>query len=90
MESHVPKSKVRKKKVYTAPATAGGGSTRRRRPSPVVVPAAAVALILIGIVWLVTFYMSQGAWPIGAWGYWNLAIGFGAFVIALVLFTKWR
>jgi hypothetical protein len=54
------------------------------------VPASAVALIFIGIGWLVTFYLSTGNYPVLAWGYWNLAIGFGAMVAALALLARWR
>lgn len=88
----MPKSNVRKKKVYTPPAelrpTQTAASTRK--PSPVWVPALAVALITAGIAWLVTFYLSQGQFPVYSWRYWNLAIGFGAMVAALGVLSKWR
>jgi phosphatidylglycerophosphate synthase len=88
----VPKSNVRKKKVYTPPAELRPTQTTAaaRKPSPVWVPALAVTLILLGIGWLVVFYLSQGAWPVNAWGYWNLAVGFGAMIASLVVLSKWR
>ena len=52
--------------------------------------ALAVALIVAGIGWLVTFYLSQGEYPVFSWRYWNLAIGFGAMVAALGVLSKWR
>jgi hypothetical protein len=87
----VPKSNVRKKKVYTPPAELRPTqSATTRKPSPVWVPALAVALIVAGIAWLVVFYLSQGMYPVASWRYWNLAIGFGAMVLSLGILSKWR
>jgi hypothetical protein len=93
LESAVPKSSVRKKKVYTPPTElrpAGGTTTASRKPSPVWIPALAVGLIVAGIGWLVVFYLAQGQYPVLSWGYWNLAVGFGAMVAALGLLSRWR
>ena len=87
----MPKSNVRKKKVYTPPAELRPTqATTTKKPSPVWVPALAVSLIVVGIAWLVTFYLSQGQYPVYSWRYWNLAIGFGAMVAALGVLSKWR
>jgi cell division protein CrgA len=88
----VPKSPVRKKKVYTAPADLRPAqpTAARSKPSPMWVPALAVFLIVAGIGWLVVFYLSQSLYPVHSWGYWNLAIGFGGMVGALALLSKWR
>ena len=87
----MPKSRVRKKKVYTPPTDVRPASgAKRKKPSPRWVPVAAIALIVIGIAWLVTYYMTQGAYPIGALSVWNLAIGFGMLVASLGLLTQWR
>jgi hypothetical protein len=87
----VPKSNVRKKKVYTPPTDLRPTQTTvSRKPSPVWVPALSVFLIVAGIGWLVVFYLSQGEYPVLSWRYWNLAIGFGAMVAALGLLSKWR
>jgi hypothetical protein len=87
----VPKSHVRKKKVYTPPAEFRPQSTAAaKKPSPMWLPATAVTLIVVGIGWLVVFYLSQGQYPIMSWQYWNLAVGFGAMVGALALLSKWR
>lgn len=96
-EPAVPKSQVRKKKVYTPPTELQprpqGASSK---PSPVWIPASALALICIGILWLVMYYLTQGFNDIEALSalakieYWNLAIGFGALVAALLLLSKWR
>jgi cell division protein CrgA len=88
----VPKSNVRKKKVYTPPAELRSTPTTAaaKRPSPIWVPVLSVILIAAGIAWLVVFYLSQGLYPVQSWAYWNLAVGFGAMVTALGLLSKWR
>ena len=50
----------------------------------------AVALIVVGIGWLVLYYLSEQEYPVMAWGYWNLAVGFGAMVASLALLSRWR
>jgi hypothetical protein len=89
----VPKSRVRTKKVYTAPAELRPqqqSAAARKRPSPTWVPITALVLIVAGIAWLVTFYLSSGLYPIGTWGYWNLAVGFGALVASLLVLSRWH
>ncbi len=87
----MPKSQVRKKKVYTPPTDVRPSSTAAsRKPSPIWLPIIAVALIVIGIAWLVVYYLSTQQYPVGAWGYWNLAIGFGLMVASLGVLSRWR
>ncbi|KWV34509.1 cell division protein CrgA [Micromonospora rifamycinica] len=87
----MPKSQVRKKKVYTPPTDVRPTTTAAtRKPSPVWLPAIAVALIVGGIGWLVVYYLSAQEYPVASWGYWNLAVGFGAMVGSLVLLSRWR
>jgi hypothetical protein len=93
----VPKSQVRKKKVYTPPAELQSRPrVSSRKPSPVWIPALAVTLIFAGIIWLVAYYLTQGFNDVAALSalaklsYWNLGIGFGALVASLLLLSKWR
>ena len=95
----MPKSSVRKKKVYTPPAELRPEATAAaaRKPSPTWVPATAVSLIVFAIAWLVVYYLS-GQWYdfgdsflfLAELTYWNLAIGFGAMIASLIVLTKWR
>lgn len=89
----MPKSHVRKKKVYTPPAdirSTAVTAAAAKRPSPMWLPITAVTLIVLGIAWLVVFYLSAGQYPVLSWRYWNLAIGFGAMIAALGLLSRWR
>lgn len=87
----MPKSTVRKKKVYTPPAEVRPASeAARRKPSPTWLPVSAVAMIIFGIAWLVIFYITTGEYPVEAWGYYNLVVGFGAMVGSLAILSRWR
>lgn len=96
----MPKSSVRKKKVYTPPAELrpqAAAEAASKRPSPAWIPVTAVALIVFAIAWLVFYYLTGQFWDLGEsflflaeLQYWNLAIGFGAMIAALVLLSKWR
>ena len=87
----MPKSQVRKKKVYTPPADVRPVTpAASKKPSPIWLPIAAVSLIVFGIGWLVVYYLSETAYPVATWSYWNLAVGFGAMVASLILLSRWR
>ncbi|SMX81249.1 cell division protein CrgA [Brevibacterium antiquum] len=49
-----------------------------------------IGLLLIGLIWLVTFYVSERAFPVEAWGNWNILVGFAFFVAGLIMSTRWR
>jgi len=94
----VPKSTVRKKKIYTPPAELRPQTAAAaRKPSPTWIPATAVGLVAFAIIYLVVYYLTSQFFDLGSsfsflahLSYWNLAIGFGAMIAALLLFTKWR
>lgn len=48
------------------------------------------ALMIVGVLWVATFYISAGALPIGAIGYWNLGIGMGLIMAGFVMSTRWK
>jgi hypothetical protein len=97
-ECAVPKSTVRKKKVYTPPAELRPQTTAAaRKPSPTWVPATAVSLIVFAIAYLTVYYLTGQWFDLGTsfsfladLSYWNLAVGFGAMIVSLILLSKWR
>jgi hypothetical protein len=91
----VPKSKVRKKSVYTPPEGVLPSRAARARaaaePSPRWYAVLMVALMLIGLLWIVVFYVAGDKIPfMVSLGAWNFAIGFGAMVAGLVMSMRWR
>ena len=84
----MPESKKRKKAVYTPPPPAGG---KKKGPSPVWLAPLMLGLFLLGIAWLVVFYLVGNDMPlVGAWGNKNLLVGFGFIIAGFGLSTQWR
>jgi predicted Abi (CAAX) family protease len=47
-------------------------------------------LMLFGLVWILTYYISSAVWPIPAIGAWNIAVGFGIMFIGFLMTTRWK
>ncbi|MGY1751008.1 cell division protein CrgA [Modestobacter sp. SYSU DS0511] len=90
----MPKSKVRKKSVYTPPEGVLPSSTARARaaePSPRWYAPVMIGLMLLGLLWIVVYYVAgQDLGFMVSLGAWNFAIGFGAMVAGLVMSMRWR
>ena len=93
-ERRLPKSKVRKKSVYTPPEgvlQSRGAAARVAQPSPRWYAPLMVALMVIGLLWIVVYYVAGDRIPfMVTLGPWNFGIGFGAMVAGLVMSMRWR
>jgi len=49
-----------------------------------------VALFLIGLVYIVTFYLTQQQYPVPALGRANILVGFGIIMAGFAMATRWR
>lgn len=49
-----------------------------------------LGLMLIGLVWVVTFYITQEQYPVESWGRWNLGAGFAFILAGFAMTTRWR
>ncbi|MFG6444600.1 cell division protein CrgA [Microbacterium sp. P06] len=49
-----------------------------------------VGLMVIGLVWVIFFYLSGMLFPIPGIGAWNLVIGFGIAFVGFLMTTRWR
>lgn len=89
----MPESKRRKKKTssHTPAANAASTTPVHIGPKPWVAPAM-VASLIIGLVWIVVFYLAGNdigfMRSIGNLG--NVAIGFGFIGVGFALSTRWR
>jgi hypothetical protein len=59
-------------------------------PNPVWFKPVMIGLMLVGLVWVLVFYLSGSNWPIPGIGAWNLVIGFGIAFIGFLMTTRWR
>jgi hypothetical protein len=46
--------------------------------------------MLIGLIWIIVFYVSQGSFPLPQLGTWNILVGFGIMFIGFLMTTRWR
>lgn len=85
--STVPRSRRRSKDDFTPPDhRGGGGAASARWVAPTM-----VALLLLGLAWIVTFYVAGEYIPVmGDLGGWNLVIGMGLITAGFVTATQWR
>lgn len=80
-------------------------SRRRKKPQPAAVtrPAPAreegnpswyvptfVTLLVAGLVWVVTTYVSDAQYPVPGIGSWNLVVGFGLILTGFVMTMRWK
>ena len=83
----MPKSRVRKKTVYTPPPQK---AARKKVSAPWVGPAI-VACLVIGLAWIAVYYITEGSIPgMSTLGSWNLVVGFVFIIGGVALSTRWR
>ncbi len=84
----MPESKGRDKAVYTPPPSA---SRDALKPNPRWWAPVMVALMVIGLLWVATYYISGShQWPVPPMGRWNLGAGFALMMAGFMMTTRWR
>ncbi len=46
--------------------------------------------MLVGLLWIITYYVSQAQFPVAVLEQWNIAIGFGLMFAGFLMTTRWR
>ena len=65
--------------------------SEKRKVSPPWVGPTIVVCLVIGLAWIVVYYITQGSFPgMSALGSWNLVVGFVFIIAGVVLATTWR
>lgn len=59
-------------------------------PNPVWFKPIMLGLMVLGLLWVIVFYLSNQALPIPGIQGWNLVIGFGIAFIGFLMTTRWR
>ncbi|HEX6919457.1 MAG TPA: cell division protein CrgA [Actinomycetes bacterium] len=83
----MPKSRIRRRSAYTPPPEK---NTAVRIGSPRWLVPAMVSCFVLGLIWIVVYYVTQTDYPIGSIGNWNMAIGFGLVGVGFGLSTRWK
>jgi hypothetical protein len=82
----MPESRVRKQTSFTPPPA----KPAVRKPNPRWWAPLMLTLMVIGLIWVVVYYISQTAYPIPHIEHWNLVIGFGLLLAGFSMTTRWR
>ncbi|MDI2099152.1 cell division protein CrgA [Ruicaihuangia caeni] len=59
-------------------------------PNPVWFKPLMFGFMLLGLIWIIVFYVSDTRFPIDAIGNWNILVGFGIMFIGFLMTTRWR
>jgi hypothetical protein len=88
----MPKSKVRKKVKERAAHSQEAVAEVFEAPkeSPKWLAPTMIGLFIIGLLWIVVFYISQTEYPIPGIHAWNMVIGFVFIGAGFSLATRWR
>ena len=82
----MPESRRRDKATYTPPSR----TSKSVEPNPTWWAPTFSTLLIVGLVWIVVYYVSATAYPIPNVGVWNLVIGFAVLLSGFVMAMRWR
>ena len=87
----MPKSRIRKKvKEERTVQAQVVQSTPEPTESPRWLAPVMLAMLLLGLAWIVVYYITQTKYPVPNLGAWNMGIGFVFVGIGFSLATRWR
>ena len=84
----MPKSRIRKKADFTPPPVKQ--TTALKLGNRGWVAPLMLAFFVVGLAWIVLFYVTQGSLPVDALGNWNIVVGFGFIAGGFVVSTQWK
>ncbi|MCU1508597.1 MAG: cell division protein CrgA [Glaciihabitans sp.] len=61
-----------------------------RAPNPVWFKPVMFGFMLIGLIWIIVFYVSGSSYPVPQLGTWNILVGFGIMFVGFLMTTRWR
>lgn len=74
----------------TKPARTEVARTGEAGPNAVWFKPVMFGFMLLGLAWIIVFYVSQGTLPAPGLGSWNILVGFGIAFIGFLMTTRWR
>lgn len=74
----------------TKPAREDAPRNGADQPNPVWFKPVMFGFMLLGLIWIIVFYVSQGQYPVTTLGSWNILVGFGIAFVGFLMTTRWR
>ena len=83
----MPESRGRdhKSTAYTPPP-----ASKAAEPNPTWWAPAFITLLVLGLLWIVVYYISEYKYPIASLGVWNLGVGFVLLMAGFIMTMRWR
>lgn len=82
----MPESRIRRKSTYKAPTAK---STEPQQNGRLFLPIM-LGLFILGLAWIVVYYLTEGKYPVTSFGNWNLVAGFGVLIAGFMMATRWK
>ncbi|PZP31728.1 MAG: septation inhibitor protein [Kocuria rhizophila] len=60
------------------------------QPTPLWYKVIMIGLMIVGLLWIIVYYLFQGTLPIPGINVWNLIIGLVFMMTGLIMTTRWR
>lgn len=86
----MPESKPRKRRSILPPRATATSVDPLLKQTPRWWAPVMVALMVIGLLWIVAAYIFRLEYPVPGIGAWNIAAGFGIALIGFGMTTRWR
>lgn len=64
--------------------------TGEPQPTPMWYKVVMIGLMIVGLLWIIIYYLFQGTLPIPGINVWNLIIGLVFMMTGLIMTTRWR
>ena len=74
----------------TSTKPARSTEAREQAPNPVWFKPIMFGFMILGLAWIIVFYVSGSSAPIPALENWNILVGFGIMFIGFLMTTRWR
>lgn len=73
-----------------ARAGARSEGARADQPTPLWYKVVMIGLMIVGLLWIIVYYLFQGTLPIPGLNLWNLVLGLAFMLVGLIMTTRWR
>ena len=91
----MPESTLRRKSAPKKEAVRPAIVSDEQEENPTWYKATMFGLMIVGLLWILVFYISSAQYPLGSATFldlsnWNILIGFGIAMVGFVMTTKWK
>ncbi|MDO5750425.1 MAG: cell division protein CrgA [Rothia sp. (in: high G+C Gram-positive bacteria)] len=61
-----------------------------KSPTPLWYKVIMFSLLVVGILWIIVYYITSGLYPVPSIGGGNIGVGVGALMVSMLMMTRWR